>query len=113
VSDYKLVAGLLNLEMMWGEPWSMSIVVNRLLTGFTHYAAIVFPNSNELEMTIESVVNNPEVGKTRINFSLTDAQAETLPQGELYWYYKWTPPDLLDRTILAGDVIVDKMVRMP
>lgn len=94
--------GELDIEITHGEPWSMSFTVNKNLTGFTHYAAVVLANGTEVEISTSAT---PGATST-VGLSLSDAQVTALDLGVRRWYYRWTDPVNGERTILRGDAKV-------
>lgn len=97
---FKTEPGELDIEMTWGEPWSMSLSIYKDITDFTHKAVVVLGNGEEIEITVTPLpFDNPI---TVVGFTLTDEETTAMDLGIRKWYYRWTDPIYGERHVLRG-----------
>lgn len=97
---YRQTPGELDLELVRGEPFTMSFTVDRNLAGYTHYAAIRLAGGGDVPFSVTCVDGLPST----LGVTLTDEQSTALPLGLRRWYYRWVHPVSGERTVLAGEV---------
>lgn len=101
---YSQLPGTLNITLVRGDCFSIALSFGINLTGYSFSAAI-----QQGALTIPLTVKAIDAAKGEINISLIANCCNKMTAGtSTTWYFRWTEPSGMVRTILSGTVGVRK-----
>lgn len=105
MATFRQLPGRLNLALVRGDEFPFDAEFNLDLTGYTVEATIY--NAETEETIVEPALTVTPGTESTVAFLLTEADTEELTAGaRMRWYMRWTTPESVTRTVLAGTVEV-------
>lgn len=106
MATFKQLPGRLNLALIRGDEFPFDATFNVDLTGYTVEASI-YDASTEGPVAEPTLNVVPGAEASVVEFLLDESETEQLVAGSrLRWYLRWTTPEDVTRTVLAGTVEV-------
>lgn len=104
MATFKLLPGRLNLALVTGDEFAFGAEFNLDLTGYTVEATLYDADTGDT-IVEPALTVTPGADTSTVDVLMTETDTAGLTAGaRMRWHMRWTTPDSVTRTVLAGTV---------